>query len=254
MIAVPVTDTSQLSKYPALQNLEKQTNIPKTYAVIGAITLYFFFIVFNLGGQLLTNLAGFAIPGYYSLDALFTSSKSDDTQWLTVSCSGPPGSTCALITSLSATVLGCLLLLHVSSNASALQDRLPMLTTLLSVLESLLSVVYWFPFYYTFKFVFLLWLALPTFRYVRCTSIALVHPYPKIFFSNGAIGVPKSSSAHSWLPRSAVTLAALPPLACVLRPTRPSKRLAQQDLSTNRGRAWPSKLRVNICSAVTVRG
>lgn len=34
-----------------------------------------------------------------------------------------------------------------------------------SVLESLLSVVYWFPFYYTFKFVFLLWLSLPVTRY-----------------------------------------------------------------------------------------
>lgn len=94
-----VTDTSQLSKYPALQNLEKQTNVPKTYTVIGVITLYFFFIVFNLGGQLLTNLAGFAIPGYYSLNALFTASKSDDTQWLTVSCTSkrrppqPPGPT-----------------------------------------------------------------------------------------------------------------------------------------------------------------
>lgn len=56
----------------------------KTYAVIGVITLYFFFIVFNLAGQLLTNFAGFLIPGYYSLEALFTTSKTDDTQWLTV--------------------------------------------------------------------------------------------------------------------------------------------------------------------------
>lgn len=83
-----LTDASsslKLSKYPALNNLEKQTTIPKTYAVIGLITLYFFLIVFNLGGQLLTNLAGFVIPGYYSLGALFTSSTADDTQWLTVS-------------------------------------------------------------------------------------------------------------------------------------------------------------------------
>lgn len=29
-----------------------------------------------------------------------------------------------------------------------------------------MSVVYWFPFYYTFKFVFLLWLSLPMFKYV----------------------------------------------------------------------------------------
>lgn len=35
-----------------------------------------------------------------------------------------------------------------------------------SVLESAVSVVYWFPFYYTFKFVFLLWLSLPMFRFV----------------------------------------------------------------------------------------
>lgn len=59
--------------------------MPKTYAVIGLATLYFFFIVFNLAGQLLTNLAGFVIPGYYSLEALFSASKTDDTQWLTVS-------------------------------------------------------------------------------------------------------------------------------------------------------------------------
>jgi receptor expression-enhancing protein 5/6 len=36
------------------------------------------------GGQLLVNFAGFIIPGYYSLEALFSVSKTDDTQWLTV--------------------------------------------------------------------------------------------------------------------------------------------------------------------------
>lgn len=48
------------------------------------MVLYFFLIVFNLGGQLLTNLAGFAIPGYYSIEAVFSANKTDDTQWLTV--------------------------------------------------------------------------------------------------------------------------------------------------------------------------
>jgi hypothetical protein len=33
-----------------------------------------------------------------------------------------------------------------------------------SVIESLVNVVYWFPFYFTFKFVFLLWLSLPIFK------------------------------------------------------------------------------------------
>ncbi|KAK4137632.1 hypothetical protein BT67DRAFT_438884 [Trichocladium antarcticum] len=114
----------ELSKYPALNNLERQTSIPKAYAVIGLTTLYFFLIVFNLGGQLLTNIAGFIIPAYYSLNALFTASKADDTQWLTYW----------------------------------------VVFALFTVAESLVSVVYWFPFYYTFKFVFLLWLSLPAFK------------------------------------------------------------------------------------------
>ena len=65
--------------------MERSTGIPKAYAVVGAGALYLFLILFNLGGQLLTNLAGFVIPGYYSMNALFTSNTQDDTQWLTVS-------------------------------------------------------------------------------------------------------------------------------------------------------------------------
>jgi len=114
----------ELSKYPALANLEKQTSVPKAYAVLGLGALYFFLIVLNLGGSLLTNLAGFVIPGYYSLAALFTANKADDTQWLTYW----------------------------------------VVFAFFTVIESLISVVYWVPFYYTFKFVFLLWLSLPVFR------------------------------------------------------------------------------------------
>jgi len=74
----------ELSKYPVLNNLEKQTSVPKVYAFLGLLATYFFFIFFNIGGQLLTNFAGFVIPGYYSLEALFSVGKADDTQWLTV--------------------------------------------------------------------------------------------------------------------------------------------------------------------------
>lgn len=31
-------------------------------------------------------------------------------------------------------------------------------------MESFVNIVYWFPFYFTFKFIFLLWLSLPYFR------------------------------------------------------------------------------------------
>lgn len=73
----------QLSKYPALNNFEKQTSVPKVYAFLGLVGIYFFLVFFNIGGQFLVNFAGFIIPGYYSLDALFSTSKIDDTQWLT---------------------------------------------------------------------------------------------------------------------------------------------------------------------------
>ncbi|KAI1661220.1 TB2/DP1, HVA22 family-domain-containing protein [Daldinia decipiens] len=126
----------ELSKYPALSNLEKQFGVPKVYAVLGVGSLYLFFIIFNLGGQLLTNFAGFVVPGYYSLAALFSSTKADDTQWLTYW----------------------------------------VVFALFSVIESAVSVVYWFPFYYTFKFVFLLWLSLPMFSGAQLIFRSFLHP------------------------------------------------------------------------------
>lgn len=55
--------------------------------ILGLGALYFFLVFFNIAGEFLVNTAGFAIPAYYSLEALFTSGKADDTQWLTVSFS-----------------------------------------------------------------------------------------------------------------------------------------------------------------------
>ena len=70
----------QLSKYPALNNFEKQTSVPKVYAFLGLVGIYFFLVFFNIAGEFLVNFAGFVIPGYYSLEALFSASKVDDTQ------------------------------------------------------------------------------------------------------------------------------------------------------------------------------
>ncbi|KAF2637783.1 hypothetical protein P280DRAFT_471952 [Massarina eburnea CBS 473.64] len=111
----------ELSKYPTLNNFEKQTSVPKVYAVLGLAGLYFFLVFFNIAGAFLVNIAGFIIPGYYSLGALFSASKVDDTQWLTYWVT----------------------------------------FAFLTVFESAVNAVYWFPFYYTFKFVLVLWMALP---------------------------------------------------------------------------------------------
>ncbi len=74
----------QLSKYEVLNNLEKQAGVPKVYVFLGLAGLYFFLIFFNIAGEFLVNFAGFIIPGYYSMEALFSVNKVDDTQWLTV--------------------------------------------------------------------------------------------------------------------------------------------------------------------------
>ena len=85
------------------------------------------------------------------------------------------------------TVLGRLLSFHVGSRESSRTIA----ANFFSVIESLISVVYWFPFYFTFKFIFLLWLSLPAFRYVAC-------PLVLCFVSNVSMTVaPISSSARS---------------------------------------------------------
>jgi len=133
----------ELSKYPFINNLEKQTNVPKAYAFLGLLGVYFFLVFFNIGGEFLTNLAGFAIPGYYSMAALFTTTKTDDTQWLTYWVT----------------------------------------FAFLTVFESAVSAVYWFPFYYTFKFVLVLWMALPQTGGAQFVFQSLISPVFGRFFT-----------------------------------------------------------------------
>ena len=63
-----------------LNNFEKQTSVPKVYAFLGLVGIYFFLVFFNIAGEFLVNFAGFIVPGYYSMEALFSVSKTDDTQ------------------------------------------------------------------------------------------------------------------------------------------------------------------------------
>ncbi|KAL9090447.1 MAG: hypothetical protein Q9159_001977 [Coniocarpon cinnabarinum] len=137
----------ELSRYPALHNFEQQTSVPKVYAVLGLGALYFFLVFFNIAGEFLVNVAGFAIPGYYSLEALFSSNKKDDEQWLTYWVT----------------------------------------FAFLTVLESMVSAVYWFPFYYTFKFVLVLWMALPQTSGAQVIYRNLLQPvFAKYFEGHGS--------------------------------------------------------------------
>ncbi|KAK0265158.1 ER membrane protein DP1/Yop1 [Friedmanniomyces endolithicus] len=132
----------------ALDNQERsptiQTSVPKVYVVLGLAALYFFLVFFNIAGELLVNTAGFAIPAYYSLEALFSSGKADDSQWLTSW----------------------------------------VVYAFLTVIESAVNAVYWFPFYYVFKFVFIIWMALPQTGGAQIVFRSLIQPVFARFFEN----------------------------------------------------------------------
>ncbi|KAF7846189.1 hypothetical protein BT93_L4918 [Corymbia citriodora subsp. variegata] len=151
----------ELSKYPALNNFEQQTSVPKVYFILGLGALYFFFVFFNIAGEFLVNFAGFIIPAYYSLEALFTSGKTDDTHWLTYW----------------------------------------VVYAFLTVVESAILAVYWFPFYYVFKFILVLWMALPQFGGATIVFNSLIQPLFGRFFQGG-----NSSSASANLRAQAESL------------------------------------------------
>lgn len=73
----------QLSKYPHLNKLEQQTQIPKAYSVLAVVSLFSTLVFFNIFAGFLSNLLGWALPAYLSLRALETPGHDDDTQWLT---------------------------------------------------------------------------------------------------------------------------------------------------------------------------
>ncbi|KAL2854697.1 TB2/DP1, HVA22 family-domain-containing protein [Aspergillus pseudodeflectus] len=137
---------SQLSKYPVLNNLERQTSVPKVYVVLGLGGIYTFLVFFNIAGELLVNLAGFVLPTYYSLNALFTAGKADDTQWLTYW----------------------------------------VVYAFFTVVESAISAPYWFPFYYIFKFALVLWMALPQTNGAQVVFNSLLQPLVGRFFTSGS--------------------------------------------------------------------
>ncbi|KAK3053846.1 ER membrane protein DP1/Yop1 [Extremus antarcticus] len=136
----------ELSKYPQLQNFEQQTSVPKVYVVLGLGALYFFLVFFNIAGEFLVNTAGFALPAYWSMEAIFTMGKADDTQWLTYW----------------------------------------VVYAFLTVFESMVNAVYWFPFYYTFKFVFIMYMALPQTQGAQVVFRTVMEPLFSRFFSGGA--------------------------------------------------------------------
>jgi receptor expression-enhancing protein 5/6 len=116
----------QLNKYPVLVNLEDKTQVPKTYIVLGGGALAVLLHLFNSLASPVSNLLGWALPAYLSFKAIESPSPQDDIQWLTYWV-----------------VFG-----------------------FFNFLESFAGgvVLYYLPWYYAFKSLFILWLQLPLTR------------------------------------------------------------------------------------------
>ena len=130
----------QLMKYPVLSTLEQRTQIPKAYAVIGALVFVVILHTFNSLAAPISNLVGWGLPAYLSFKALESPSQHDDVQWLTYWV-----------------VFG-----------------------FFNFLESfaLRIVLYYVPWYFAFKSLFIIWLQLPAFR---VSPVLLYCPFPRHF-------------------------------------------------------------------------
>jgi receptor expression-enhancing protein 5/6 len=117
-----------LSSYPALNDLEAKTKVPKAYAALGLGASFILLIFFNFFGLAspISNLVGWVLPAYWSCLALESPSPADDIHWLTYWV-----------------IFG-----------------------LLNFLESagLRLILYYIPYYFVMKTVFTLWLMSPQFR------------------------------------------------------------------------------------------
>lgn len=72
---------------PAAQGLldkaEKATKVPKAKLVAGGLVLVALYMIFGYFAAFICNLVGFVLPAYWSMAAIETSDKADDTKWLT---------------------------------------------------------------------------------------------------------------------------------------------------------------------------
>ncbi|KDR68674.1 hypothetical protein GALMADRAFT_1022153 [Galerina marginata CBS 339.88] len=128
----------ELTKYPVLVNLEQRTQVPKTYAVIGALFFIVFLHTFNALAAPISNLVGWGLPAYLSFKAIESPSPHDDVQWLTYWV-----------------VFG-----------------------FFNFLESfaLRLVLYYVPWYFAFKSIFIVWLQLPAFRGAQVAYFNVIKP------------------------------------------------------------------------------
>lgn len=66
-----------------LEKIEKKTNVPRLYIVLGLGAFIALWLMVGYGAQFLSNFIGFLYPAYASIKAIESKEKDDDTKWLT---------------------------------------------------------------------------------------------------------------------------------------------------------------------------
>ncbi|KAJ2988563.1 hypothetical protein NUW54_g9078 [Trametes sanguinea] len=156
----------ELSKYPILNSFEQRTQVPKSYAFIGAVVLLAILHSINAFASPVSNLVGWALPAFLSVKALESPGHADDVQWLTYWI-----------------VFG-----------------------FFNFLESfaLRIVLYYFPWYFAFKSLFILWLQLPQFRGAQMLYGTVVRPVELMFSNEGPRDCSWASTCAVWGPLSSM--------------------------------------------------
>jgi receptor expression-enhancing protein 5/6 len=149
----------ELTKYPVLNTLEQRTQVPKAYAVIGALILVVILHTFNSLAAPISNLVGWGLPAYLSFKAIESPSQHDDVQWLTYWV-----------------VFG-----------------------FFNFLESfaIRVVLYYVPWYFAFKSLFIIWLQLPAFRGAQITYFTVIKPILANASSPSRVAVPATTNPET---------------------------------------------------------
>jgi len=73
----------ELKKNPILHTIEAKAKVPPLFLVLGVGLVVFILLAFNIGGELISNLIGFAYPAFASLTAIESATAKDETRfWL----------------------------------------------------------------------------------------------------------------------------------------------------------------------------
>lgn len=124
-VALRVAIDAETNNIQSIKNAAEKVGVARSTLVLGTAGFMFAFLFLGFGAQFFSHMLGMLYPMYASFKAIETRETTDDTQWLTYW----------------------------------------VVFALFSLLECFVdTVLFWFPFYFSFKVAFLIFCQLPSFR------------------------------------------------------------------------------------------